>query len=251
MSITSTSASFSIHAAFLLMLLLLSSRGIPTRQIPSGPGPLFIPVDLWKPPRSAAAPGGGGSVANMTLPAAQGMLPRSATRMFVPPLQVRDTEQPLLELPPATPADVPSIRLSNWGNPLGQIGPPSDGRGRGARIGDGVGDGLGDGRGSHYGPGLSGVRGIGGGVTAPRLLHKIEPEYSEEARKAKYQGSVLLRVIVDEHGLVRHVEVARPLGLGLDEKAIDAVRSWRFQPGRQDGQPVPVWAVVEVNFRLL
>ena len=88
-------------------------------------------------------------------------------------------------------------------------------------------------------------------MTAPRLIFKIEPEYSEEARRAKYQGSVTLRVVVDERGAVRHVEVARPLGLGLDEKAVEAVRQWRFQAGRQDGKPVPVWAVVEVYFRLL
>ncbi len=67
----------------------------------------------------------------------------------------------------------------------------------------------------------------------------------------KYQGSVLLRIVVDERGLVRDVIVTSPLGMGLDEKAIEAVRKWRFRPGTRDGKAVPVWAAVEVMFRLL
>jgi TonB family protein len=92
---------------------------------------------------------------------------------------------------------------------------------------------------------------IGGGVTAPKLLKKVEPEYSEEARKAKFQGTVVLRVIVDAEGNPRDIEVSRPLGLGLDEKAIEAVMKWRFSPGYKDGKAVAVRATVEVNFRLL
>ena len=92
---------------------------------------------------------------------------------------------------------------------------------------------------------------IGGGVSAPRVLFKVEPEYSEEARKAKWQGTVVLTVIVDEAGRPSHVSVLRSLGLGLDQKAIDAVSQWRFKPGLKDGKAVPVIATIEVNFRLL
>ena len=189
----------------------------------------------------------------MPLPAAKGALPPRAIRVYVAPLQVRNNEQPMLELPPAldVPPDAPNLKLAQFGNPLVDVGPLSNGRGRGGSIGEGQDGGVGNTRGNSYGPGFQGVRSLGGGVTAPRVLVKIEPEYSEEARKARYQGSVMLRVIVDEHGAVRHIEVSRPLGLGLDEKAVDAVRKWRFQPGRQDGKPVPVWAMVEVFFRLL
>ena len=91
----------------------------------------------------------------------------------------------------------------------------------------------------------------GGGVTAPSLLHKIEPEYSEEARKAKYQGTVLLYVVVDVNGKATNIKVARSLGLGLDEKAVEAVKQWKFTPGYKDGKPVTVAATIEVNFRLL
>ena len=88
-------------------------------------------------------------------------------------------------------------------------------------------------------------------MSAPALLFKVEPEYSEEARKAKFQGTVVLYVVVDEKGQPRDLKVVRPLGLGLDEKAIEAVQKWRFRPGQLNGKPVSVAATIEVNFRLL
>jgi periplasmic protein TonB len=92
---------------------------------------------------------------------------------------------------------------------------------------------------------------IGGGVSAPSMLSKVEPEYSEEARKAKWQGSVVHSVIVDEFGHPKNIRVLRSLGLGLDQKAIEAVSQWRFKPGLKVSKPVPVIATIEVNFRLL
>ncbi len=83
------------------------------------------------------------------------------------------------------------------------------------------------------------------------MLSKVEPEYSEEARKAKYSGVVLLSIVVDEHGLPRDIRVIRPVGLGLDEKAVEAVTQWRFRPGLKGGRPVAVQATIEVSFRLL
>jgi TonB family protein len=92
---------------------------------------------------------------------------------------------------------------------------------------------------------------VGGGVTAPGLLFKSEPEYSEEARAAKFQGTVLLYIEVAPDGTAQNIRVTRPLGLGLDEKAIESVRRWKFKPGMKDGQPVTVQATIEVNFRLM
>ncbi|HTM49696.1 MAG TPA: energy transducer TonB [Bryobacteraceae bacterium] len=88
-------------------------------------------------------------------------------------------------------------------------------------------------------------------MTAPLLVFKVDPEYSEEARKAKYSGAVLLTIEVDQAGRTRHVHVARGIGLGLDERGIEAVKHWRFKPGLKSGMPVVVRATVEVNFRLL
>jgi TonB family protein len=95
-----------------------------------------------------------------------------------------------------------------------------------------------------------GVYRIGGGVSAPIPTFRPEPEYSEQARAAKWQGAVLLQVVIDENGVPRDLKVIRSLGMGLDQKAIEAVQQWRFKPGVKDGQPVPTSAVIEVNFRL-
>jgi TonB family protein len=92
---------------------------------------------------------------------------------------------------------------------------------------------------------------IGGGVSAPTVIHKVEPEYSEEARQRKFQGTVILFIVVDAEGKPRDLRVIRPLGLGLDQKAIEAVEKWKFKPGMKDGKPVAVQATIEVNFRLL
>ncbi|HUJ48652.1 MAG TPA: TonB family protein [Bryobacteraceae bacterium] len=91
---------------------------------------------------------------------------------------------------------------------------------------------------------------IGNGVNPPKLLYKVEPEYTAEARIAKYQGSVQLSVEIGMDGVARNFRVMKGLGLGLDENAVTAVRQWQFQPGTKDGAPVPVLATIEVNFRL-
>jgi len=95
-----------------------------------------------------------------------------------------------------------------------------------------------------------GVFRVGGGVSAPRAIDTPDPEYSEEARKAKYQGTVILWLVVSPECKPQQIRVQRSLCMGLDEKAIEAVRNWRFEPAKKDGQPVPVMINVEVNFRL-
>jgi TonB family protein len=92
---------------------------------------------------------------------------------------------------------------------------------------------------------------VGGGVSAPRLVLRVDPEYSEEARKAKWQGFVRLEIEVWPDGRPHNLRVVQSLGLGLDEKAIEAVSQWRFVPGKRDGAAVKTLATVEVNFRLL
>jgi TonB family protein len=164
--------------------------------------------------------------------------------------------EPAILAPPDVP--MPQVNMAQYGDPLSRFGPASNGTGSNGGIGTGSGGNVGPGSGSGaYGPG-DGDGGIGrvwrvidGGVTAPALLFKVEPEYSEEARKAKVQGTVLLAIEVDRSGRAQNVRVVRSLGVGLDEKAIEAVRKWKFKPGYRAGKPVTVGATIEVNFRLL
>ena len=97
----------------------------------------------------------------------------------------------------------------------------------------------------------AGVHRAGGGVAAPRLEAKVEPQYTEAARAAKIQGTVALMVDIDPQGAATNFEVIRSLEPGLDQKAIEAVQQWRFKPGAKDGAPVTVRATIEVNFRLM
>ncbi|HSR08519.1 MAG TPA: TonB family protein [Bryobacteraceae bacterium] len=92
---------------------------------------------------------------------------------------------------------------------------------------------------------------IGNGVSAPRVAYKREPSYSEEARIGRLQGTVTVSLVVGEDGMPRNIRVLKSLGLGLDEKAIEAIGVWRFTPGEKEGKPVPILATIEVNFRLV
>jgi len=226
--------------------------------------PLLAPSAVPNQPKAAAADvrmsGGGGGGDRSELPASKGRLPKAALKQFTPPMAVTQNRDPKLGMEPAivAPPDVrlPEVNLAQYGNPLATIGMASNGPGSGGGVGSGAGGGVGPGNGPGFGPGEGGGVGggvfrVGGGVTAPALIYKVEPEYSEEARKAKYQGTVVLYVEVDPSGRARNARVVRSLGLGLDEKAIEAIRKWRFRPGYKDGKPVTVAATIEVNFRLL
>jgi TonB family protein len=132
---------------------------------------------------------------------------------------------------------------------------PSNGQGVGGGIGNNRGTGVGDGNGA--GVGLGSVAGIGGGLygngtglVAPRPIYDPEPEYSDEARRNKFQGDVVLWVVIGSDGAPRDIRVQRSLGMGLDEKAVAAVKNWRFQPAMKDGRAVTVQVSIEVNFRL-
>jgi TonB family protein len=130
----------------------------------------------------------------------------------------------------------------------------SNGSGNGGGIGTGSGGGIGSGNGKGVGPGSGWGAGGGtggvGGITAPQPIYTPDPEYSEEARKAKFQGTVVLWVEIEPDGRVGNIRVKSPVGLGLDEKAVEAVKTWRFEPAKKNGQAVAVASLIEVNFRL-
>jgi protein TonB len=209
------------------------------------------------PPSAKQSGGGGGGGDRDKLAASKGRLPRQARDQITPPAVVVRNEAPKLAVEATVVA--PPIQLSQigpLGDPLSKIlGPASNGTGSGGGIGTGSGGGVGSGRGPGVGPGYGGGIGggvyrVGGGVSAPRTIYSPDPEYSEEARKAKYQGTVVLWLVVDSSGRPRDIRVVRTLGLGLDQKAIEAVSTWKFEPARKDGRPVAVQVNVEVDFRL-
>jgi protein TonB len=208
------------------------------------------------PPSAKESGGGGGGGDRDKLAASKGSLPKQAREQITPPAVIVRNEAPKLAMEPTVVAPQIQIPQGVLGDPLSSIlGPPSSGTGSGGGIGSGSGGGVGSGRGPGVGPGYGGGIGggiyrVGGGVSAPRAIYAPDPEYSEEARKAKYQGTVVLWMIVGPDGRPRDIKVARSVGMGLDEKAIEAVRSWKFEPARKDGQPVAVQINVEVSFRL-
>ncbi len=253
--------SFLLHVLALLLLLISSlvfvkKQEVITRQVAS------IITDISPyilPPSATQAGGGGGGGDRDKLAASKGSLPKFAREQFTPPAVVLRNEDPKLPIEP-TVVVPPEINFprnqAQLGDPLqGVLGLPSSGTGYGGGIGSGSGGGVGSGRGPGVGPGWGGGIGggpyrVGGGVSAPRAIFSPEPEYSEEARKAKFQGTVVLSVVVGPDGRTHDIRVRRSLGLGLDEKAVETVRTWRFEPARKDGQPVPVQISIEVNFRL-
>jgi len=260
----SGSMSIGIHALAVVLLVTVASSHAVQQAAKNVITPLIAPnIDPYEPkitPKKDAMHGGGGGGDSSPLPAAKGRLPKASLKQFTPPVQVFNNPNPKLAMEPTiiAPPDVnlPNVNMAQYGDPLGKLGPPSNGPGSGAGIGSGSGGGVGSGRGGGVGPGEGGGFGggvfkVGGGVTAPALIYKVEPEYSEEARKAKYQGTVVLYVEVDPAGHAKNLRIVRSLGLGLDEKAMEAVNKWKFKPGYKDGKPVTVAATIEVNFRLL
>jgi periplasmic protein TonB len=220
--------------------------------------PVLQPIDMA--PKKNTMQGGGGGGDRSPIPAAKGKLPKIAMKQFVPPTEIIVNEHPKLTMEPTivAPPDsvLPNVNMPNIGDPLAKLGPPSNGMGSGGGIGSGRGGGIGSGDGAGFGPGSGGGFGggafrVGGGVSQPAVVYKVDPEYSEEARKAKYSGTVLLQLVVDIDGKAKNIKVVKGVGLGLDEKAVEAVQKWKFTPGKKNGQAVPVYATVEVNFRLL
>ncbi len=241
----SAGISIAIHVAVVALLLVIFQSPAIQKKVNEVMTPIYVPA--WKPklPKAAEqAHGGGGQKAPK--PPVHGEAPKPAPKPFMPPMLA--VQQPKLPLVPTINAPAPQITANNYGDPLANAMAGS--------FGNGNGQGLGNGNGNGYGPGSGGGTGggvykIGGDVSSPQIISKVEPEYSEDARKAKYQGVVLLSIVIDANGIPRDIKVIRPLGLGLDEKAIEAVQKWRFRPAMKGGKPVAVSANVEVNFRLL
>ncbi len=223
---------------------------------------VYMPSDLVLnlPMKDDESGGGGGGGKMQVTPPSIGNPPKAADKQFVPPdPEPPKNPDPILIVEPTIVApqlaELPRINLLNIGDPAGVVGPPSSGPGVGGGIGTGQGRGVGEGDGPGLGPGSGGGFGggvfkVGGGVTPPTVVQRIEPQYSEEARKARYQGTVVLEAIVRKDGTCDILRIVRSLGFGLDENAIQALKQWRFRPGMRNGVPVDVALNIEVNFNL-
>ena len=251
-------ASVLIHAGVIGVLLALAGGSPPHSPIRQRLERFTRLVEPYLPLKPSDGGGGGGG--RSPLPSSFGQTPPFARTQFVAPSPRISPESYRLLMEPTLvgPPDVhlPQVDASLWGDRTALPGPPSPGPGCCSGIGSGTHGGIGDDDGPGLGPGgRTGYTTLSvppnGGVSAPVPLYKVEPEYSEEARKAKFQGTVVLEIVIDERGYPTNFKILSPLGLGLDAKAVEAVKQWRFRPAMKNGKPVAVIARIDVSFRLL
>jgi TonB family protein len=254
-------AALFLNGAILLVVIFLLGRAI-IKQI-QAPSLVATTVDVgdFKAPKAKVTAGGGGGGGDHSIvDPSKGKLPKFEKNPPLPP-QVQVLDHPKLAMEAAINVQktimlpdnpmMPNIGVKNSVN----VRLASNGQGGGGGIGTGYGGGIGSGTGNGYGPGRGGNAGgglerIGGGVSEPKLVYSIDPEFSDEARRNKYQGKVIVSIIVDVQGNPQNPRVVRALGEGLDEKAIEAIKQYRFKPAMKNGKPVPVMMNVEIDFRL-
>jgi TonB family protein len=266
--------STSLHALVAAALLVISSIGFTaaderTEPIENEQKPIRM-VFLMQP-----GPGGGGGGGGLRMKAPATKVERKGERRVSSPLPARRLPPPLepkpkpVEPPPAPleakvlpPVMAPVQPIAaDTQNREGDVretpkeAPPSQGPGSGGGAGTGRGTGLGEGNGSGIGDGEGGGMGggpyrPGSGVEPPRLLKEVRADYTDEARRANIVGEVVLEIVVRRDGTVGDIRVMKRLGAGLDDRAIQAVRQWRFAPARLKGVPVDVSVEVGVEFKL-
>jgi protein TonB len=254
-------AGYYVLIALAIALTVFLGRRVVTAVVNAKPVVALVdPADLppLKPAKTQVGGGGGGGDRDV-LEATRGKLPKFSMEQITPPVVVVRNEHPKLAVTPTivVPPQVQmaAVNLPNLGDPMSHAVLPSNGTGSGSGIGSGEGGGVGKGKGPGFGPGEGGGTGggifrVGAGVSPPRPIYQPEPEFSEEARKAKYQGVCTLALVVGVDGRPSNIRVQSSLGMGLDEKAIEAVKNWRFEPAMKDGHPVAVAIAVEVDFHL-
>ena len=251
-----------VHVSVVSGLIYLSVVSYATPKVAKQNNDVLMePIALSLPPAATKPGGGGGGGTRMKTPPSKGQLPKAATYQVVPPTtQIVNMAPELVAEPTVIVPQLVNLQHFNSlipiGDPNGVVGPPSNGPGTGAGIGTGNGHGVGSGDGAGAGPG-NGI-GIGGGTykvggvggaSAP-ACPRVEPNYSDEARRAHIQGAVILDAIVEKDGTIQPNKVVNGLGYGLDDEAIKSVKTWKCTPGRYEGQPVAVSVRITINFRL-
>lgn len=251
MSPSSIAGSVAFYAALLLLIGLLIRNHVQISAPVKTSMTTLIAPPIPPPLAPKAQQIGGGGGQHDVAPVSQGRLPKFAQEQIVPP-KAPPTEQPKLAIEP-TLVMQKDLKMAN--STLPNLGMPNSPN-RGVSLGNGSGTGIGSGDGSGLGPGSGGNTGggvysVGGGVSKPVLLFEPDAEFSEEARKAKFSGNVEVHCVVDETGHTSRINVTRGVGLGLDEKAVEAVRQYRFKPAMKDGKPVKVDVYISVDFQIL
>jgi periplasmic protein TonB len=274
-------ASGVLHAAVLAGLVFLTTLGVATAPqqrtetpvrlvflaIP-GPGGGGGGGGLRQPAPPPKAEMKGASIERSPVPRPRRVTtrqPESQPRKIPPPVRPQPVERPV---EPPAPVAAPAARVvapvatapadtRDSAGTLGEASPASESRGGGSGngVGNGQGTGIGEGTGAGIGQGSGGGTGggpyrPGSGIAPPGLLREVRPDYTEEARRRGIEGDVVLEIVVRADGLVGNVKVLQGLGGGLDQRAIDAVRQWRFSPARRFGTPVDVMVEVAVEFSL-
>jgi periplasmic protein TonB len=249
-STASTAFAIGVHVVIILLVALFIASQVKVMA----PAKKDVAAIVAAPPPPIAPKleqiGGGGGQHDLA-PVSKGRLPDLTQKQLIPP-KAPPTDAPKLTVVPTVVVQK-DLNLAN--NQMPNLGMPNSTL-RGVSLGNGTGTGIGSGNGSGIGPGSGGNTGggvmhIGGGVSKPIVLYQVEPEFSEEARKAKFSGNVEVYLWVDPDGKPSHIRVVRGVGMGLDEKAVDAVRQYRFKPAMKDGKPVQVDLYVDVNFQIL
>jgi protein TonB len=265
-------ASGTLHAAVIVVIVLASSLGLlnatdtETHVPPTVTPPTLVYL-------ITPGPGGGGGGGGLAVPAPP---PRAERKAPVPIRTSSPVPRPRPYRPPPRPVAQPVVTPSPTPPPVqapvvpepgdarevaGTIEarplptPPSPGPGTGGGVGHGQGSGIGEGAGNGIGPGSGGGTGggpfrPGTGIEPPQLLREVRPTYTDEARRRAIEGDVVLEIVVRRDGSVGDVRVVRTLGSGLDQRAVSAVRQWRFAPARRLGTPVDVVVDVAVGFSL-
>ena len=257
--------SIGLHAGIIALLIIPLLINISSTTEAKNPAVDVTPLDISPyvsklPAGADKAGGGGGGGDREVLPASKGRAPKFKWTQFTPP-EPHPNPAPKLPMDASLlgPPDlkVPNPNLTNMGDPLASAPNLSGGPGGGGGFGTGEAGGIGSGTGGGLGPGSGGGTGGGefragvNGVGQPQCIYCPPPDYSDEARKAKYQGTVLLEVTITVDGRIVDPVVIKGPGLGLEEKAIERVRQWKMRaaPG-PNGKPVTCRAPIEVVFRL-
>jgi len=262
----SQALAIALHGLVITLLIVpIGWRVVQTTQAKTkvDTGIIDISPYIAKLPAGANKAGGGGGGGDRSpLPPTKGKAPKFQWTQFTTPTATIKNTNPKLAMDPSLlgPPDlkVSNPALSNLGDPLAASVNMSNGPGGGGGIGTGTGGGVGSGSGGGLGPGSGGGTGGGefragvNGVGKPECIYCPDPEYSDEARKAKYQGTVVLDVIVTADGRVMDPHVIKGPGLGLEERAMAQVRNWKMRPAvGPNGKPVTCRVQIEVLFRLL